>query len=238
MDTRRLLDKEWAESLVESQAELKAELKDEEWFKRLVKVQAEEQAQLKDEALAETLVKVQADMNEEWAESLAKVQAELKDEEWAEWPVEPPVKKRTELLAELLVKFQWADSRAVWVGWEQISALFKELAGSKATQSPSEAEELRLRAARIVSKAPRCWSRFGFFLPRQRRKDIFENFIADHTTNLFEALNGAGSRREQNRLICRFMIEVVAMVIECTGFAFHRRLYDEFDWVARRLPRK
>jgi hypothetical protein len=105
-------------------------------------------------------------------------------------------------------------------------------------ESPDEAEDLWLRATRVASKAPHIWSRFGFFLPQQRREKIFGNFIADHTSDLFEALVGAGSRSEQNRLIFDFTIAVIAMVFGCAGFALQRRLCDEFDWVARRLPRE
>jgi hypothetical protein len=101
-----------------------------------------------------------------------------------------------------------------------------------ATKSPANTDDLNYRTARVV----KLWARFGcFLLPRSKK--LFEYDLAEHAADLYEALDDAETRREQDRLIRLFTLAAVAKVLDRLRVAFQNRLRDEFDWVARRSPR-
>jgi hypothetical protein len=101
--------------------------------------------------------------------------------------------------------------------------------GGQAVESLGEADGLRLRASRIVSKTVRVWSRFGLLLPLRTRANVFGPVLAEHRSDFYAALVEAGSRGQQDRLIVRFTITAFATVLACTVAAFRHRLLDAFD---------
>jgi hypothetical protein len=233
-------------------------------LKRIINCLLERLAEYRDEQLTELLTRQYA---EQRAECLAETSTErywdgfvarVTDLALAGLPVEQhteaqamiintSTKERAKRQAEMTTKLaktleerqtEIVDSFMVKVPKVQRYMMLIQMKLEEATRSDGEVQDLRLHAAWVVSKAPQVWSRFGFFLPRQRREKIFGNFITNHTSDLFEALNAVGSRSEQNRLIVSFTIAVIAMLVGCTGFAVERRLRDEFDSVAGRLPRE
>jgi hypothetical protein len=105
---------------------------------------------------------------------------------------------------------------------------------SRVRESTDRYEDLSLRISRVASKASQRWAWFGSFLPPHSR-ELLGHDLAEHTADLFAALMGAKTQREQNRLVRRFTLAAVVKVLDRTRVALQNRLADEFHWVARRV---
>jgi hypothetical protein len=133
------------------------------------------------------------------------------------------------------------DAPDMVVDLARIEQLAGRLAGraalAKGAESPDQDEDPGLRAAQVASRLSEIWTRFGSFLP-PRSKKLLEYDLAEHRSDFFAALVEAKTRRELDRLIVRFTIAALGKVLDRTRVAIQNRLQDEFNWVARRLPRK